>query len=1080
MYFLPKRTHMLNFKKFLVLAIFFPLAAYSQDETKESTLTCRVWVYSKSDSLPLAAAGILVKNKSQTAITGENGDASLTFLVSDSILLVTREGYLPEEVNAVAKADGQTTVELKVFLAPEAKATDRGLGLAYPCRVFPGSFSGIQPNFQQGHWPSFEQALQGQVAGVHTISSTGNLNSYTSILMRGVGTSVLGTEPMVVVDGVPVTSGSLGDGGGGIGINFGYNTSPLADLNVTDIQQVLVHKPGSATALYGGRGANGVIEILTKRGVPGKDKLQVDFQTGISTPTHKLALLDGPGYNRALDDAVSRSFFYNPDNAGKALPGRDQYVQTSSNPFMTEEVARSTNVNPLDRVFRNGSYQQLGLSASGGNKLVRFYFGGNYLSQKGIQRNNDNNRLSIRFNTDIHLNDQFKFGSSLYFALNQGFIQPSGLNLFGGGFGEAQTTALPINPYRFDSRNNNLNPYAAFNPYFNAYDGSNMALLTDPSHARYERQGFRSIGNVFGEWKVKQVEGLRLRGNFAFDYHSNFDRTFQSRFARLGLEVNAIGDTVLVPSSKASDYRSVFFNLSYQALADYTRAIDQHHFRLHASTAYQQVTNEFNGISSENFPSSFSKLVSFGSRFSDRPIGAEAGFAFATYTTGLDYNFDQKYFVSLANAWTASTRYGSQTGFEPFPSLSLGWDITKESFFPELSWLNQLYVHGASSVVGNSLMTNTQARGYWRGPLPYVDLGTFPGRFPYSLPSLNLAPERNWVNEVELRSSLWNNKVQATLGYFHRLTTNAIQFYPFPPSQGMGAEFFTQNGAGIRNQGIEAAFSASVLKTGKVEWITGLNVATLQHELTSADGLQAEQAQGFANTRSIEGLGTSAIYLPRWGGFATADDPAGKWRKGDELIYDREGRLFKPQTLGQIDSAAVVINKSALPKFYGGFTNVVKFGRFTADALITFSLGNYLLDAGERYQSYMTGLSNLRESAVDQNLYYLGEGDSTRIYTNLLSQRNTTRFLHNASYLRLKNVGLSYELNTKSGLMSKVAAATIFFRMQNILTVTQFKGWDPEALINTPMTNNRVHGLGQTFFDLPQSRTFLVGLTVTL
>jgi len=1061
----------------VIFILFLTFRSYAQTPPDTTKINCEITVRNVKDSSLLAASTIFVKGKSQSATTDETGFVKIIVMMSDSILLITREGFLPEEINIVSFAEYKAIV----FLKSEDEKWDRGYSLNSNANHFPGAASSFSGSvFQRGHFSSFENGIQGQSAGVHAISSSGNLNSYSSILMRGVGSSFLGTEPLYILDGVPVTSGSLGDGGGGIGINFGYNTSPLAEINATDIQSIQFLKGGSASALYGGRGANGVVEIITKRGTPGKTLLNVGYQQGILSPTNRVDLLNGPEYLSAVNNAFARSYYRDPKNALNRIPIANSYISNSLNPNITEDVAYYTNTNGVDQMLRNGSFNQLDVSASGGNKLVKFFFGSTYLDQKGIQKNNDNNRLSVRFNTDVTINPSLKFGSSLYFSLSQTFMQPSGLNNFGGGFAEAQTTSLPYNPVYFDSRNTAKNEYVSFNPYFNAFDGSNIELLTDRGQVEFERQVFRSIGNVYGEVKIKFIPGLRFRGDVGFDYHSNFDRTYQSRLTRKGLDINVDGIEVLVPSSKASDYRAVYFNLSYSGLTDYTKSFGRHGFRIFAGINGQQTTNEYNGISSENFASSFSKIVSFGSRFSDRPVGAEAGFAFSNYFYGLDYDFGKRYFLSASQTLTASTRYGANIDFVAFPSISAGWDIHNETWFPKGTSLSGLYLNAGSSLTGNSLMTNTQARGYWRGNLPYVDPNTFQGRYLYTLASIELEPEKNWINEIELRTSFLQNRVFATIGYFERTTLNAIQSYPVPPSQGIDAGYFIKNGGKIKNTGVELSLGAAIIKKEDFEWNMQLNGATLKNKVSSTDGLNDGQTSSFFEVSSSQGNGTSAFLLPRWGGFSNTDDPNGKWKKGDELIYNKAGQLFKPSSLGQIDSAAIVSSKSSLPAFYGGLTNVLRYKQFTFDFLFTFSFGNHILDAGERIQSYMSGQSNIRKSANDDNLFYIGESDSTLTYSNLLSQRNTTRFLHDASYIRLKNLGITYTFSKNRAMLKKIHGASIFIRVQNLLTITNFRGWDPEALSNTTETNQRSAGIGSTFFDLPQYRTFLIGFNISL
>jgi hypothetical protein len=429
---------------------------------------------------------------------------------------------------------------------------------------------------------------------------------------------------------------------------------------------------------------------------------------------------------------------------------------------------------------------------------------------------------------------------------------------------------------------------------------------------------------------------------------------------------------------------------------------------------------------------------------------------------------------------SASTRYGSDVGFVLFPSVSAGWNLSKESWLKLPEFISDLKLSGGWSLSGNSLFGNNQAKGYWRGNLPYIDPGTYPGRYPYSLAALELKPEMNQIWEGEVQVGLLKNRIVTSIAYFNRTTTNLAQNFPIAPSQGIESGFFLKNSGEIRNSGIELAVNALILKSNDLELSANVNAATLTNEVLSDGGLRPEQANGFGNQVTIQGQQVGTFYLPKSAGFATADDPNGTYFKGDELIYNSKGVAFKPQTKEEIEAASVAINKSSLPKFYGGFGSNIRYKQISFDFQFNFSLGNHILDQGEFRNSYLRGNNNLRADVSMENLYYNGQFDGAlNPYSNLLAENITTRFLHDASYLRLRSLGISYLL-TSERFSKHVRAIKIFARAQNVLTFTKFKGWDPEVLPNTINNASRASGVGQTYFDLPQVRQFSIGLNVQL
>jgi len=1030
-------------------------------------------ILSAKDSLALVGCEIIVKGRSVYATTSNEGKAKMTLSEADSIVLIVFPGYLSDEINVRKYDSGIITF----YAQAEKTFTNYGFGLVKENTAKIGNAQILAGGTSRdGNFNSFENTLQGNLAGVHVIQGSGALNSYSSVLSRGIGTSILGTEPLYVVDGTPMTSGSEGDGGGGIGNNYGFNTSPLSEFNIQDIESIQYLKPGYNTALYGPRAANGVFLVTTKRGIAGRTRLNIQYQAGVSSPTNEVKIMDGPAFLSASDQAVRNSFYYNGNNANQPTPDRNSYLQLP----LTDSVASITNNNWMDKILQQGSFQQIQASASGGNKMVRFYFGGGFIQNKGILANNTLNRLNTRFNTDITINKYLSFGSSILVSFGSGFMHPSGIRTFGGGFGEAQNTALPVAPTFYSSLNQNLNPFPGVNNYFNAYNGSNIGLLTSQDNLQLERQTFRNSGSIYLDFSLPFVKNLHFKGVFGFDYYSNFDRTFISNQARLGQATGLVGDSVARPSSQATDNRTAYTNLSYSLISDYELKLGKHFFKPYLGLNYQQVVNQFNGISSEFFPSSYSKLVSFGSRFSDRPVGSESGFAFAGYFGGIQYDFDKKYLFDFTLNSSASTRYGENVGFVLFPSASAGWNIFQESWLNLPKFISDLKLSGGWSLAGNSLFGNNQAKGFWRGNLPYIDPNTYPGRYPYSLAALNLKPELNRIWEAEIQVGFLKNRVTTSIAYFNRKTTNVAQNFPTAPSQGIESGFFLKNSGEIENSGIELAINALVLKSQKLEWSVNLNAASLQNKVLSSGGLTPVQANGFGNQVSIEGFQVGAFYLPQSAGFANQDDPNGQYFKGDELIFNLDGGAFKPKSREEIQAASKPIKESALPKFYGGLGSTISYQQFSLDFQFNFSYGNYILDQGEFRNSYLRGDNNLRADVPTDNLYFTGPlAGIQNPYTNLLAENITTRFLHDASYIRLRSLGFSYLL-TSEKFSKHVRAIKLFVRAQNVLTWTKFKGWDPEVLPNTINTASRAVGMGQTFFDLPQVRQFSIGINVQL
>lgn len=1042
------------------------------DTAKAELITISGVVFAAKDSLGLGGVDVLVKGKSFGSITDELGRFTIRVSDKDSTLIFSQDGKIPLEL-----AIPFDTKYLEVYLEAEPGE------IVYPyfseqTEFFTGSAQVLPKNkIRPGARNSVENVLQGQIAGLHVAQKSGVLTSETFVRLRGIGSVLAGGEPLYIIDGIPIVSGTQADGGGAIGATFGAQTSPIAEMVIEDIESIDVLKDAWATGIYGARAANGVIQIHTKRGRPGKTLFNAGLNFSTLSPTRRLDMMNTSeflaNYQRALENTANRL-----GTAAPSLQSSLPFLSGTDSLLAGLSAAQGIDTRWLDQVLQTGFQQQFDVSAAGGNKNVTFYFSGAYIKQQGIQRNNDNDRLSVRFNSDIRVSDKLKFGSRIALSLSQTHFGFAGTDTT-GGFVAAQTRALPYFPVNNSNPGVALNPYP-FNNFFAPYNRSNAALTSDRNFMDNERLVFRTMGAVNGAYEFNK--NFSLSADVGFDYFSNFDRVLRSRFMRLGEFVNTQGDTVVGPSSLASDFRLTHFSVNAGAALNYKANIGEKG-RLQASAGAftQRVVTKFNGVSSELFPSDYSRLVSFGSRQSGEPIGAETGFAFANFYTRAMYIHDHKYIAGVNLATTGSTRFGEEVNPALImPTGTLGWIFTKESFMADASWLSFGKLKASYGVVGNSLIDNEQAIGFWRGNRPYMDPFSYPGLSPFRAPNPNLMFERFRMADVGIETGFFDNKLTAGLTYFNKLNTNVIQSFPLPPSQGLDFPFLVQNGGKIRNAGIELSINSLNLD-GDLGWMTNFTIATLNSKVVSLGGLRQDQSAQFIDLTLVEGKPFGSYFLPRWGGLASEDNEAQGWRKGDELLIDRNGNLFRPTSVEQIDSNRVLIdNKHIQPKIFGGISNTFTYGRFELDVFFVYAWGNHVLDEGERISSYISPEQNLRvqRSAPEANLYL--SGDRTLGYVDPLSKVNTTRFLHDASYLRLRNVTVAYQIKRADIPRLGLDNMRIYFSLQNFLTFTRFKGWDPESSFNAfggPLSRN--FSTGYTRFDLPQIKSITLGLNVS-
>lgn len=1054
--------------KYFVLVLFAAVLwagnalGQSQKDTVKITVTGKV-VKKADGETPIPYADILFKGKARGTFTDAEGQFTLQGFASDTSIIVSLEGYSPEEI----RLDPENYSGIVVQLGIQPELINNGY-YTEERRYVTSAISKVKSEeLAQNLNMGFDAGLQGKVAGLHVLSQSGMPGSAVNMRIRGASSVIAGGEPLIVVDGVPLTQGANGDGGGAIGATYGWQSNPVAELNANDIESVEVLKDAAATALYGARGGNGVIVVTTKQGKPGKTRFNLSYQAGPIVPTNRVNMANSQQYRDAIGQAYRNSFGSDPTGAsGRYLAAGDSIFGFNNG------LAQSTNTDWLNKNLRNGLLQQATLNITGGTKRVSFYASGDYRREEGTVIGTKHDRIALRFNAENKATDKLKIGVRTQLMLSFSDFMPAGLDT-SAGFGVAQTRALPVYPVFLP--NGVIDPINITNSYFNPYRAINSDITQQRELYKNERNVFRTLASMYGEYEI--LKNLVFRTEGGIDYYTNNDRTFRSGLMRLTRAIRPRGDTLLAPTAAATDFRQLFFSLNSTSTLRYTTSFgdeDQHKLMLLAGNQYYQNLSTLNGSGSERFPNEYSPLTSAGAIGFGRPVGLESGFAYLAWFGKAGYSFRDKYFINLVSRAESSTRFGENVGYEWYPAVSAAWVLTNESFLEGLKEkAGQVKLRLSYGSVGNSLYLNTQAQGVWRGGFPYVDPETFnPGRAPFQLANTLLVPERN--NQFDLGIDWENNagSIRVGLDYYIRQTTGVALAFPLPASLGVVNSSVVENRGVITNSGLELTINTTNVNTKLFRWTTDLTLATNSTVVNDLSGLNSDQTSNFNGIRVFEGNGLGTFFINKWAGFADSDDPNGRWRRGDELLFDKDGNRFRPTSIGQMDSNRVAIeNKFIQPTLYGGINNTFRVGDFELGVFFTYSLGRHVLDYGEFVQSYANGKSNLRAEAVNSggNLYY----------NDVMANRITDRFLHDASYVRLRNLHFAWHLPENWCRKNGLAAGKLFLNTQNLLTFTGYKGWDPESMTSLGLGMPGNLGLGMQALDLPQNTIFTGGFSIT-
>lgn len=1130
--------------RWIPMVLLLLVAATAQQAMAQDQREITGYVFDAKTKEDLIGAIVIVKEApTRGTATNMEGRFKIKVPADAKTLIVKSIGYKSREVPVPASGDVKVGLLEDVKTTGTVVVTAQVLGAKVDKKLDVGTADPVSfDKVPTGSISSFDAGLQGRVPGMQVTQAGGMAGGGVTIRVRGVGSMSAASEPLYIVDGIPITTGAGGDGGGGIGGNVGYQVNPLADFNTNDIENITVLKDAAATAQYGSRGSNGVVLITTKRGKSGRTQFNAGLTFGTVNPVNRVETLTGDEYIRVVNQAYRNSFDFSDYNIRNSVTpvAERNFITFPALASLEPENYRYTNTNWMDKMLRpNAPLMDFNLSGSGGSEKTTFYAGLSYRDENGALVGNRFQRLGGRFTVDNTVNDRLKIGVSTAITFTVNNLVPSGSPGAGGsqgGFGTAQYRSLPIFPEFYPdsvpirdpnnpdiitgTRPNVSSNQFPFNPYYNAYGqfaGTNIGLTNNRNLNYNDRTVFRNISNIYAEYNIWNT--VKFRTENGIDYYNQVDQTYQSRFLR----VSALGGNLL-PTAAISDARNYFINLNTNNFltSDNYLFSENHNFKTMAGFSYQQSSSYNNSVSGEGLPNDDSRTVSSAQRLLNYS-GNESRFAFMSFFGRVNYTYKEKWVAQASYRYDGSSRFGSNNKFGGFAGFGGAYIISEEEWLKKYQWISLLKLKASFGQTGNaSGLGNFQSFGLYTTGANY---GLQPGTSPQRFANPNLTWERAEKLDVGFDFSFFNDRIEGGFSYYVSTSRDMLLGLPIPGSKGLNDGNFIQNVGRLQNTGVEFNITTRNLEVkGKQEnelipaktilsWTTEFNISTNQNRILDLGGLKPTEVTGSLDFASFLGGQVATFYLPVYAGVAESDDPQGRWRRGDELIYraerDANGNLTGRVTderlrpginrTGLIDSNRVpIFDKPIQPLFYGGFTNSLKFWDFDASIMFTFSYGNWVLDDGERQQSYFSGANTLRRSALDAwtpdnpdasipKIYYTnapfvyGSGNTDLRSYNVndpMAFRNSTRFLHDASFIRLKTLSVGYNVPSAAAKRAGLRSARIFFTGTNLLTFTRFPGWDPEVVGNLQSNAERNLQQGRTSFDFPQVKTYTIGVNV--
>jgi TonB-linked SusC/RagA family outer membrane protein len=962
-----------------------------------------------ANGAPVSNASVIVKGTTTGTTTDETGSFTLGVSSSAKTLVISSINYSETEVaitgdnlNVTMKPGSASLSEVVVVAYGQVKKTN-----------VTGSVSTVKAaDIENKPFSSVDKALQGEVAGLQSSSVSGAPGSATSIRIRGIGSITANANPLWVIDGVIANTTDLT-------VNT-TTANPLSTINPDDIESISVLKDAAATAVYGSRGANGVILVATKKGKSGRTRLNFSTEIGQNS------IAFSPS-NKSLNSLQSQTLLRQSlINAGYAADNTeaDALIIDPVNGLGINPNYTSINTNWLDLVTRKGNQSQYNLSMSGGTEKTQFYASAGFFKQDGTTIATDFKRYNGSLSLTHKANDKVTFtvginGSST----NQ--TTPSN----GGTFANpvlASFFLLPwYTPYNADgSFKYSDDPTSEFSTAGGIF---NPLIQAAWNKSTSKQASFR--GYITGEYKI--LDNLKFTSRYSAEYSDLQEDAYRNPF---------YGDGFAQGGDAFAAYTRVF-DWTWSNFADFRKnlnAAKDIYFDVKAGYEAQKYNQYSLQAGGQNLPKVLSLQYLATAATPTTAFSLPSENATNSLFSTADINYKDRYVLSGSFRRDGSSVFGSNNRYGNFYSVGGTWNINEESFMKDLKLVNLLKIRSSYGEVGNAngfgFYTSQPLYGYGNN---YAGL---PGSATSNVGNPNLTWEKNKAFNVALDFGLLkNNRLTGTIEYYTRTSSGLLVFVPFSPTSGIGGQ--NTNVGDVVNKGIEVTLGGKPIVTKDFTWDASFNISHNENKVTDLYKGNPIAAGQFNYT---VGHDLQTYYLRQWAGV----DPA----NGDPLWYIDDSHK---STTNNISQAKLSLKYSAAPKVYGSFTNTFTYKGISLSAQLFYNFGNYLYDNWGSYTS-SDGLylGSFNQLTTELNAWQKA-GDITNTPKNIFggnknSYRASTRFLYKDDYIRLRDVQLGYIIPQTLVKRAHINNLSIYVRGTNLFTFGTDKNlpFDPEAGIN--------------------------------
>ena len=949
-------------------------------------------------------ASVMEKGTTNGTITGIDGDFSLN-MSPNGTLVVSFVGYKTQEV----QVKGQK--QLQVVLSEDAEMLDEVVVIGYGTMKksdLTGAVSSIgNKDIKDSPVSNLGQAIQGKISGVQIVDA-GKPGDNVSIKIRGLG-SINNCDPLVVIDGVPTDLG-------------------LSSLNMADVERLDVLKDASATAIYGSRGANGVVMITTKRGTEGKGKLAVSANYSFQNATNVPSLLNAAQYAELSNDMMVNS-------------GRNP------NPEWANPSELGAGTDWMDELLRTGVMQNYTVSYSGGNEKSHYYVSGGFLDQSGIVKSVNYRRFTFQSNSDAQVLKWLKFSNNITFSAD---TKKSGSYNIGDAL-----KALPIYPVKNEDG-------SWSGPDGNSeWYGSTRNPIGPTELNKSQTDGYNFLANLTAE--LTFTKWLKFKSTFGYDAKFWFIDNFTPKY---NWKPTPIEET----SRYKSDNKSFTYLWDNYFLFDHTFA-EKHRVGLMAGMSAQWNTNDYLNAQKNVFM--FDNVHEMDNGEEMYAIGGnETEWALLSYMARVNYSYEDRYLLTATIRRDGSSRFGKKHRWGTFPSVSVAWRASQEKWFPKNDYINDLKVRAGYGVTGSqaSVGNYSYLASYNSSVYPF---GISSGNQTALVSSTLANPYIHWEEVAQTNigfdASLFNSRVMFSFDAYLKETRDMLVKASIPITSGFEDTTTTYTNAGkVRNQGIEMSLHTINL-TGELGWETNLTATYNKNKIKDLNSdvpyyinqINNSYVTMLAKDYPINvfyGYVTDGIFQNQSEVNTHAVQPGAE--PGDIRFRDLNND-------GVINDSDRTVIGNPNPSWLFSMNNSLSYKGFELSVFLQGIAGNKIYNANNIDN---TGMAAAYNQTTDVLKRWQGEGTSNSMPRAVFGDPNqntrvSDRFVENGSYLRLKNITLSYTFPKQWLQKAQIENARLSLSCENVATITGYSGFDPEVGIN---------GIDQNRY--PISRTFSLGL----